>query len=281
MTRTDDTLRARGLIGRLRITARAIWINISAGRRVTAGAGSFLRWLIDTFLYRVLGFVSFGGRRLRTIRFREGGNVTYRLNRGDFRAVAETWMTRAYELPFPIERPKLIVDLGANIGVTATWLALRYGCDHLIAVEPVPDNAALARRNLAANRIPAAVHEGVVGAPGATAHFSESEASTEGRVAEQGRVVRVLSLGEIIGQEPVDLMKMDIEGAEEGLLVPPPAWLDQVRLIVAELHPQFADVNAVVRSLEAAGFEYRRLETDHFGPKGSEFTAIFIRPEPG
>jgi FkbM family methyltransferase len=262
---------------RLEISVRAILINIQGGLATMADAPSMARWVIDVLLYRVLAIRSFGGQRLRTVRFRDGGEITYRLNRGDIRAVAETWMTRAYELPFEVPSPRLIVDFGANIGVTATWLALRYGCERVVAVEPVSENATLARRNLCRNGIRAEVHEGVIGATGDVAHFAASQDSTVGRIAEEGLEVMVLSPDQLIGENEVGLMKIDIEGAEFELLNGAPAWLDRVQLVVAELHPQFADISRVVRAMNDAGFQYERLPIDHIGPKGVEFMASFRR----
>jgi alpha-maltose-1-phosphate synthase len=270
----------RASLGRLRIMAIGIWMNLSRGWRATT-ARSFARWFVDTFMYRVLAVAPIGVDRLRTIHFRDGGVITYRLNRGDVRTIAETWMNRAYELPFIVERPRVILDLGANIGATSIWLARRYGCERVIAVEPVPANAALARRNLAANGVPGEVHEAVVGPGEGIAHFADSPESTLGRLADQGREVRVVTVPALIDAEQIDLMKMDIEGAEAALLAGRPPWLGQVRLIVAEIHPQFADADRVVRTLEEAGFDCHLLADDHVGPKGAEFMAAFVRPSDG
>lgn len=266
---------------RLRVTALAIWLNWSRGWRMTSGIKSFLRWAVDTLLYRIMAVIPIAGVRVRTIRLRGGCVLSYRLSRADFRTVAETWLTGFYELPFAIEPPRLVVDLGANIGATATWLVMRYGCDRLIAVEPVPANAALARRNLAANGVNAEVHEAAVGAREGTAYFDDSGESTEGRLADRGREVRVLTVPELIGREQVDLMKMDIEGAEAEVIAGEPGWLRQVRVLITELHPQFADTDRILETLKHAGFEYRRLPGDPHTPDGPEFMAVFSRPEPG
>jgi FkbM family methyltransferase len=34
----------------------------------------------------------------------------------------------------------LILDLGANIGASAVWFAVRYPAAHIVAFEPHPDN---------------------------------------------------------------------------------------------------------------------------------------------
>ena len=259
--------------------ARGVWTELVRSWKVTDRPGSFLRCAIDAFLYRLLRIAPIGEGRLRTIRFRDGGSITYRLNRGDIRAVSETWMNRDYELPFSPEAPRLLVDLGANIGATGCWLARRYGCERVIAVEPDPGNAALARRNFAANGIPAEVHDAAVGPASGTAFFAEARESTLGRLAESGRQIRVLDLPGLIGSDRVDLMKVDSEGAEGELFGTSAAWLAQVRGIIAELHPDYCDSSGVVSVLTEAGFEYRRLASNHPGPKGTEFMAAFWRAD--
>ena len=52
-------------------------------------------------------------------------------------------MDEAYRLPFAIQ-PKVIVDLGANIGLTSIYLLRLYKPEILVAVEADADNAALA-----------------------------------------------------------------------------------------------------------------------------------------
>jgi methyltransferase FkbM-like protein len=56
----------------------------------------------------------------------------------------------------------------------------------------------------------------------------------------------------------VDVLKVDIEGAEESVfLANPDAWLDRVGLILIELHGPAAE-RAVVSALERSGFARKR-----------------------
>jgi Methyltransferase small domain len=174
--------KVRQVFSCVRLTLNAMRVNVVRGWQETADFRSFLRWLVDLLLYRLMAVAPIARERVRTIRLKPHVTLAYRRTRSDFRTVGETWLTRTYELPFSIERPSLIVDLGANIGVTAIWLARRYGCDRLVAVEPVPANVALARRNLAANGLPFELHEAAVAATNGTGHFEDSGESTTGRL---------------------------------------------------------------------------------------------------
>jgi FkbM family methyltransferase len=267
------------VISRVRLTLKGIRINLVRGWQETLDVRSFLQWVVDVFLYRLMSVAPLAGQRVRTIRLRPGAVLAYRRTRSDFRTVAETWLTEAYELPFELRHSRLILDLGTNIGATATWLATRYGCDRLIGVEPVPSNADLARRNLAANGLDAEVHEAAVAARVGTGYFDDSDGSTEGRLSNRGREVALVTVPALIGTEQVDLMKMDIEGAEGEVIGEGADWLDQVRAVVTELHPQYTDTDRVVSRLRQAGFEYRRLPDDPNTISGPEFMAVFWRPD--
>ena len=155
--------------------------------------------------------------RRRTVRFKDGTELTYRFNRGDVRAIAEVWFVGTYELPFKI-RAHNIVDLGANIGAASVWLARRYGASKLVAVEPVPENAELARINLARIGIDATVLRGAVGATQGMSRFALSEDSTWGKLGPKGVEVPLLTPQLMIDRFPaserIDLVKIDIEGAE-------------------------------------------------------------------
>jgi FkbM family methyltransferase len=272
------------LVLRALVTVRALADNLVGGWGLVADPRSFTRWAVDAVRYRQLRLWGWGRGRRRTIRVRQGVALTYRLDRGDIRVLAETWLSRAYELPPDVQiRPgATIVDLGANIGLTGLWLARRHACRALVAVEPSPANAELARLNLGANEVPAQVIEAAVGPADGVTRFSLDEESTLGHVAADGVEVRMVAMETVLARlddgAAVDLLKMDIEGGEIALLGDGAPWLDRVGCIVAELHPDAGDVEELIGRLEARGFRYRRLVDEAaYGPRGTEFMACFDR----
>lgn len=235
---------------------------MAGGYRLTADVPSFLRFASDVLLSRIARHVpaaaGLAGSE-RTIRVQGGLQLRYRLNRGDMQSIREVWIDEAYRLPFDAA-PKLIVDLGANIGLTSLWFAHRYGGTEIIAVEPSPDNARLARLNLEGNNVRAQVLEAAVGARDGTVYFQEDRDSNLGHVASSGRPVRQVSMDTVLRDLPpsaeVDLIKMDIEGGEGPLFEDNLGWLRRVRAIIAETHRDVIDHPALVRTLEAQGFRY-------------------------
>ena len=150
--------------------------------------------------------------------------VCYRLNRGDLQGIREVWCEDAYRLPFEV-RPGVLIDLGANIGLTSLWLHSVYHFERIIAVEPDLANVALVRENFALNDIKAEAIEAAVGPRDGKANFHRHPSSNQGHVVEasvpgssDSVEVSVVSMDTILAKLPreasIDLLKVDIEGGE-------------------------------------------------------------------
>ncbi len=197
------------------------------------------------------------------MQFRGGARLRYRLNRGDIQGIREVWLERAYRLPFAISNG-VLVDLGANIGLTSVWLATEYGFASVIAVEPDASNAALVRKNLDLNGINAQVVQAAVGPNDGTTRFHAANESNLGCVSKEGDAVTVMSMKTILdrfGLSELDLVKMDIEGSEQALLTGPSEWLSRTKAMIAEFHPPLIDYAGLTGLLEQRGFTYVRANT--------------------
>jgi FkbM family methyltransferase len=140
--------------------------------------------------------------------------------------------------------PGLIVDCGANVGYASVSLLERFPAAEVIAIEPDPGNAALARQNLAPYADRATVIEAAVwsrsaplrirrGAFGDGREWSfQVEECPPGEVSD----VEGVGLGDLFASRSVELLKIDIERSEIELFRGPCPWLRLVRNIVIELH---------------------------------------------
>jgi len=246
---------SRGAVAKLRVVLR----DAATGFRLGADSLSRLRLASQMLWFPARKRLPARSvARLRRVRVAGGVHLTYRLERGDVQTVREVWLQEIYRPPHPTTI-RTAVDLGAHIGMTTVWLARRCDCDAIIAVEPSPANLQLLRRNLADNHVGATVLEAAVGAADGDAHFSTGARSNVGRVTPGEPNVRLLSVGSVLAHFPagtqVDLMKLDVEGAERAVLEGDLSWCDRVRNVVLEVHETVAPVQWVTEVLAGRGFE--------------------------
>jgi FkbM family methyltransferase len=138
---------------------------------------------------------------------------------------------------------RTIIDLGANIGVATLYFAEKFPHAHILSVEPESSNFTMLLRNLAklageGRCVPlqAAVWDedsrlDLLNPGGDHCEFAFGEKS-DGKV----RGLSMMSIVERSGFETVDLLKVDIEGAEVELFRGCLDWLPRVRAVAIEFH---------------------------------------------
>ena len=241
-------------------TVLAVVHEINAAVSLCDDARSCLRLSADVILFRALRVMHLPTENHpRRIRLRNGRVITYRLNRGDIQSIREVLMDEVYRLPFPSQQPDVLVDLGANIGLTSVFYHQTLKARSIIAVEPDPSNAQLVRENLSG--LPAVVFQAAVGPHDGTARFSTNRESNLGSLSSNssGIEVSVMSMDSVLTRVPEAaniVVKMDIEGGEEELLRGDIEWLSRVDGLIMEFHPEKVDYPGLIRVLQAAGFDY-------------------------
>ena len=149
----------------------------------------------------------------------------------------------AIEFPSP---PELIIDGGANVGYSSLVFARHYPDATIVGVEPDAGNCEMFRKNCADY---SQIHllEGAIWPRRSMLEITNPDAAAfEFQVGEADggdHLVRAYTIPEIIemhGYERVNLLKLDIEGAEHALFTQGEGeWLDRVDVIVVELHDRY------------------------------------------
>jgi FkbM family methyltransferase len=166
--------------------------------------------------------------------------------------------------------PRLIFDLGCNIGLTMADLAVRFPEARIVGVELDLANVELARRNLApwSSRC-RVVHAAVWPEDGevwyhkwAGGTSGYKVAAAERQVEREGPVVPALSLSTLLEREAppgelVDYLKVDVEGAERELLRAGGGWAARVRAMKVEVHDPYT-VDECLADVGALGFTASR-----------------------
>ena len=228
-------------------------------RHVTVGKWTFAR---DAFVGRLPNLFPkmVIKERARRLELDDGTVLFYRTNKADLDIFREVFIFEVYRLPERLDPTGVLVDLGANIGMASVWLSRRYGVERVVAVEPIPANSAVLRKNLEANSISFEIVEAAVGPRRGEVSFTTDERPGEGHVVDDqntGLVVPMVTMTDVLQHAPgpVALLKMDIEGGEGPLIYEgTPSWLNDVEVIAAELHPQFLDVSAIAEKICTYGF---------------------------
>lgn len=143
--------------------------------------------------------------------------------------------------PAALGEPRVILDLGANIGASMALLATRFPRARIIGVEPDPANAELCRANVRPWSDRCEVVEAAAWTSDGTVRLSGTDVSAL-TVAPTGRDVRAMTIASLLAEHAdghADYIKMDIEGAEVELLSENTAWAGSVRCVSVEVHAPY------------------------------------------
>ncbi|MEI6516922.1 MAG: FkbM family methyltransferase [bacterium] len=150
-----------------------------------------------------------------------------------------------------------VIDGGANIGSFSLFVKWLRPLAHIIAIEPSASNRAYLQRNLTDNRAQGIEMLPVALGAAAGEAWISGVTSDGLRTGSQGSErVKVVNLGDII-REPVDLLKLDIEGAELDVLCGAGKALAMVKRAVIEYHHrngQLLQVPELLTVLRDQGF---------------------------
>jgi FkbM family methyltransferase len=173
----------------------------------------------------------------------------------------EIFVNRIYDVPVDDGAVPTLVDAGANIGLAALYWKLRYGKFNYLGFEPDSDIAACCRRNLAAWSVSGQLIEAAVGSVQGSTTFVPDGADGGHVVsatvaAAQTRTVLVQRLSAHLPAN-VDLLKIDVEGAEPEVLADVEPHLHRVRALFVEWHscPGRHGLGVAISRLESAGFD--------------------------
>ena len=145
--------------------------------------------------------------------------------------------------------PRVIVDAGANIGLASIYFASRYPSSIIIAIEPEASNYELLKKNVAlyANIITLnaalwnkneeiSVVDPGIGKHGFITQEKDNQEEIPRNFLQQVHGITVDKIMEDYELTRIDILKMDIEGAELEVFKDSSSWIGKVNAIIVELH---------------------------------------------
>lgn len=195
---------------------------------------------------------------------------------GDIRMFYEIFLDKIYRLPDGLlPANPVIVDAGANIGITASYFSFSYPSAKIFCIEPSASNYLLLTKNLqkqiASGRVvpleAALYYEDVFVRLDESGWAYNAHVNTNGKTIVAG--ITVTSFMHVNKIEKIDLLKMDIEGAEAEIFAGNLSWLTRVNNILIEIHTA-ALVETIQSILKGQGFYWY----DHF--PGNDGGSVYL-----
>lgn len=160
----------------------------------------------------------------------------------------QIFIKNEYDCDFTI-MPKTIVDAGANIGLASIYFANKFPDAKIIAIEPEESNLEVLRSNIAP-------YENIILVCGALWHentkinlvdpglgkwgfMTQAQDGVDKKYGEIVHEVQGLTVNTIIEEQVIDhidILKIDIEGAEREVFRDPSSWIEKVDALIIELH---------------------------------------------
>jgi FkbM family methyltransferase len=158
-----------------------------------------------------------------------------------------------FDYAFEVQQaPVCIVDAGANIGLASIYFANRFPSARIIAIEPEQSNYELLKDNLAPypqvttlqaalwhrNKEVRLVDPGL----GNWGFMTEGGEDDQPGSHQTRHTVKAVTMDWILnafGLDRIDILKVDIEGAEKEVFADTTVWIDRVDAIIIELHERY------------------------------------------
>lgn len=207
----------------------------------------YYRRVYKRFGYRALAFLfssKFNNRKKDQLKI---FGIKYPISLSNFENDVTTLFQIFFSGEYDIKMkktPEIIIDCGANIGLSAVFFANKFPVAHIIAIEPDKENFKILLLNTSKYPHITCLQKAIwpysekleVVDPGS----GNWGLQTKKMIHDSGQTIDAITLDEIMKQyriEIIDLLKIDIEGAEKELFsAHHEYWLSRTSVIAIELH---------------------------------------------
>lgn len=191
-----------------------------------------------------------------------GRRFPFAMRKSDIFTLAEILHEGQYDLESELPASPVIVDAGANIGVSPIWFLAKHPGAKIHCFEPEETNFRLLTENLGATEGVHLVRAALANEVGEVElHLSDHGAmhsivdEEAGPSTQRVPLMRLDGYLEEHGVKSVDLLKLDVEGSELDLLVGLDDRLADVQVVAGEVHETLISTEAFYAHLERYGFK--------------------------
>ena len=204
-----------------------------------------MKSFIPTIFLRLYGKIK--RRVYRTYYSVKFPGLIIRKNTSDWKAFKQVFILKEYDFPIGFE-PKFIIDGGANVGYASLFFADKFPAAEIIAIEPEKSNFEILSKNISRYKQINAIKAGLWHKK-ASLKIEDSGSGEWGFMAKEVGLgdydIQAITIDEILkqsGKEEIDILKLDIEGAERELFSQNyDSWLGKVKVLIIELHDRMKE----------------------------------------
>jgi FkbM family methyltransferase len=190
-----------------------------------------------------------------------GARFPITIRHSDVFTLAEIFYDREYLIRSSVPAKPVVVDCGANVGLSPIWFLASFPGARVFAIEPEPDNLRLLTINVA-SRPDAVVTQAAVSKANGTVTLSVAEHGAmhsikDVAVGQRTIDVPSVNLVDYFRQhhmDHVDILKLDIEGSELDAMESLGDFASRIGIVVGELHTSMVDEDHFYRLAESQGF---------------------------
>ncbi len=171
-----------------------------------------------------------------------------RIPSSDILIFQQIFMDRDYYFDV-LRKPDIIVDAGANIGLSSIYFANKFPHSRIIAIEPEKNNYEILKRNVEqyVNIVPVCAAlwhmdtmlDVVDIGRGEWAYMTDTHSEVKKHTNTIRNKTRAITVETLIREnaiDHIDIFKIDIEGAEREVFMDPSSWIEKVDCLIVELH---------------------------------------------
>ena len=166
----------------------------------------------------------------------------------DLTTFEQIFVSRNYNLKFPFI-PSVIIDCGANTGLASIFFASKFPQAKIISIEPESSNFAALQKNTKAYPQISPLKKAIWNNDGNlfiedvgkgeyayTVRESTDKGNHNRKIVGEIECITLNTILKQFSLSQIDLLKIDIEGAEREIFKDKLEWLDVTRSIVIEIH---------------------------------------------
>ncbi len=187
-----------------------------------------------------------------------------RTRSSDIDVFRQIFVNREYSQDKIPVNPRIIIDCGANIGLSAIHFSNIFPGAQIFALEPEPSNYEMLVKNTSKYQNIYCINKALWGRT-TTVEIADSHAPKWGfsmkESCEGGEKIQASSIQDLMrdhGIEHIDILKIDIEGGEKDVFSSDCAWMRNVSLLIIELHDRVTpgSSNAFYNAIRKMNFHH-------------------------